>query len=184
MTDDSFFRLAADCDAARAAAERLFQTVTDQLHPQLPMSAEIRHVGATAIPGCLTKGDLDMVVRVARADFAAADERLARLFARNVGSIRTDAFSAFADASRTPHLGVQLTVKGGTLDVFHHFADALRSDPALVERYNALKRAHQDWPMALYRPAKDAFIAGVLRERSLRSRGQSGLTSIQSAPSS
>ncbi|WP_244507627.1 GrpB family protein [Methylobacterium phyllostachyos] len=131
----------------------------------MPASAETRHVGATAIPGCLTKGDLDVAVRVERADFAAADERLARLFARNDGSIRTEEFSAFADASRMPHLGVQLTVKGGALDLFHPFADALRSEPALVERYNALKRAYQNQPMALYRAAKDAFISEVLNIR-------------------
>ncbi|MEL6062513.1 MULTISPECIES: GrpB family protein [unclassified Methylobacterium] len=164
MTNEGLFRL-ADSDAARAAAERLFRAVRDELRPQLPASAEIRHVGATAIPGCLTKGDLDVVVRVARADFADADERLARLFARNEGSTRTDAFSAFADATRAPHLGVQLTVQGGALDLFRLFADALRSDPALVERYNALKLAHQNKPMAPYRAAKDAFIASVLNTR-------------------
>jgi hypothetical protein len=29
-------------------------------------------VGATSIPGCVTKGDLDVVIRVQAADFAAA----------------------------------------------------------------------------------------------------------------
>ena len=34
------------------------------LRPLLP-TAEIEHIGATAIPGALTKGDLDVMVRVA-----------------------------------------------------------------------------------------------------------------------
>ncbi|MCQ9224933.1 hypothetical protein NQ022_10895, partial [Streptococcus suis] len=59
--------------------------------------------------------------------------------------------------------GIQLTVKGGPLDVFHRFAAVLRTDPERVARYNALKRAHHDHPMTLYRAAKDAFIADVLR---------------------
>ena len=77
MSGDQLFRLAADSDAARVAAERLFATVSDQLRALVPPSAEIRHVGATAIPGCLTKGDLDVAVRVERADFAPADRQIA-----------------------------------------------------------------------------------------------------------
>ena len=74
-----------------------------------------RHVGATAIPGCLTKGDLDIVVRVDPSHFTADEGRLAASFDRNVGSIRTDHFAAFEDEEAHPHLRLQLTVKGGCL---------------------------------------------------------------------
>src|SRR4030095_4363123 len=104
-----------------------------------PGSAEVLHTGATAVPGCLTKGDLDIVVRVDRVDFAASEALLADRFRRNTGSIRTDEFAAFEDPDRSPHLGVQLTVKGGALDDFHRFAETLRQDPLLVRRYNDLK---------------------------------------------
>ncbi|SFL29819.1 GrpB family protein [Methylobacterium pseudosasicola] len=163
MIDVERFRLTEDNDAARAAADRLFAVVRVALKPVLPPATEILHVGATAIPGCLTKGDLDLVVRVDGPAFAEAESRLAARFTRNAGSVRTDDFAAFTDAGRTPHLGIQLTVKGGPLDVFHLFAAALRADPERVVRYNALKRAHHDQPMTLYRAAKDAFIADVLR---------------------
>jgi hypothetical protein len=46
-------------------------------------------------------------------------------FARNDGSIRTDSFSAFEDASADPHLGIQLTAIGGPHDFFHLFVDGL-----------------------------------------------------------
>ena len=108
------------------------------------------HVGATAVPGCLTKGDLDVVVRVEPADFAAAEARLAGRFGRNAGSVRTEDFAAFAEAGRSPPLGIQLTVKGGALDIFHAFAAALRGDPALVRRYNALKLRFRGRPMAVF----------------------------------
>lgn len=163
MTHPDTFSLAPDPDAARAAADRLFAAVRRDLVARLPPSAEVLHVGATAIPGCLTKGDLDIAVRVEAADFAAAEAGLAGAFGRNAGSARTDGFAAFEDARRTPHLGIQLTVKGGALDGFHRFAEALRADPALLRRYNDLKRAHHDGPMAPYRAAKDAFVAEVLR---------------------
>ncbi|WP_238280623.1 GrpB family protein [Methylobacterium goesingense] len=133
------------------------------LGPALPTSADIRHVGATAIPGCLTKGDLDLVVRVDAADFPAAEVCLAARFARNAGSIRTEDFAAFADDGQPLPLGIQLTVKGGPFDVFHHFADALRGDAGLLERYNALKTRCDGLPMDAYRDEKSRFIAAVLR---------------------
>lgn len=155
------FRI-VDADAARAAAEALFVVVSERLARMLPGSAQVLHVGATSVPGCLTKGDFDIVVRVAPADFAAADQILACQFARNEGSLRTDTFSGFEDAACEPHLGVQLAAIGGPSDVFHRFAEALRRSPALLEAYNALKREYDGAEMQSYRNAKDVFIASAL----------------------
>jgi GrpB-like predicted nucleotidyltransferase (UPF0157 family) len=163
MTHGDVFFLAADSDAARVAAERLFDDVKDLLTQVLTPSSDILHVGATAIPGCLTKGDLDIVVRVNPVDFAEAEIQIAKHFARNEGSIRTAEFAAFEAETLTPHLGLQLTSKGSAFDFFHRFAEALRTDPDLVRRYNDLKLAYQARPMADYRAAKDAFIAEALR---------------------
>jgi GrpB-like predicted nucleotidyltransferase (UPF0157 family) len=159
------FKLAPDPDAARGAAEALFRKVASELAAVLPPSAEVLHIGATAVPACLTKGDLDIVVRVDRADFTVADALLVERLDRNVGSIRTDDFAAFEDAHRSPHLGVQLTVKGGAFDDFHHFVEALRADPALVRRYNELKQQFHGCPMVDYWAAKDAFVGEVLAAR-------------------
>lgn len=168
MAHPDLFRIAADDRHAREAAERLFGTVKQQLHAVLPATTEILHVGATAVPGCLTKGDLDMVVRVERKDFQAVEAALAARFARNPGSARTVEFAAFEDEACTPHLGIQLTAKGGAFDVFHRFAAALCADPALVNRYNALKITHDGQPMDRYRAAKDAFVADALLHASAK----------------
>lgn len=50
-------------------------------------------IGATALPGCLTKGDLNVVVRVTQNDLDVANSTLDDRFARNVGSIRTNEFA-------------------------------------------------------------------------------------------
>jgi GrpB-like predicted nucleotidyltransferase (UPF0157 family) len=160
MANEPPFAL-VDTERARRDAERLFETVSKSLGQMLPRS-DIRHIGATAVPGCLTKGDLDIVVRVSEADFAAADQVLAAIFLRNEGSIRTEMFSAFEDASGDPHLGIQLVVTEGPFDVFHLFVEALERSPALLEEYNALKRRHEGADMARYRQAKDAFVERVL----------------------
>ena len=126
MAHDETFTLAADPDAACVAAQALFTTVQKELATLLPPSAEILHIGATAIPGCLTKGDLDIVVRVARSDFVNAERVLASHFARNSGSVRTEEFAAYEDDERSPHLGIQLTVMGGANRRFPSF----RGSPA------------------------------------------------------
>ena len=108
--------------------------------------------------------DLDIVVRVPAEDFAAADASLAARFQRNEGSIRTETFSAFEDASCRPHLGIQLVVIDGPLDFFHLFVDALMGSPRLVHAYNALKKRHEGRDMAEYREAKDRFVEQVLAD--------------------
>jgi GrpB-like predicted nucleotidyltransferase (UPF0157 family) len=156
------FELAPDVAAARAAAESLFASICAELAAMLPASADIRHVGATAIPGCLTKVDLDIVVRIDPQDFALADHALEARFKRNLGSVRTASFAAFEDTGASPHLGVQLVAVGSEYDDFHRFAEALRADPVLVGAYNRLKQAWHGKPMDEYRAAKDAFIARAL----------------------
>ena len=156
------FRLAADMAAAHASAAELFAIVLSVIGPRMPPTASILHIGATAIAGCLTKGDLDIVVRVMPEDFTAADVALGDLFARNDGSIRTAAFAAFSDESSTPPLGIQLTAIGGAFDDFHVFAERMAARPDLVARYNSLKRIHDGQPMSDYREAKARFITEIL----------------------
>jgi GrpB-like predicted nucleotidyltransferase (UPF0157 family) len=161
MPAEPNFVLHRDDVEARVNAERLFERVRNELGALLP-SADIRHVGATAIAGCLTKGDLDIAVRVAADQFVIADAALAARFARNIGSGRTDTFSSFEDPGVSPHLGIQLAVAGSEDDFFHHFADALNQDAELIAQYNALKLQFDGQPMDVYRAAKGVFVTTVL----------------------
>jgi len=163
MSSEPPFTL-ADPERAREEAQQLFEAVSQSLAAVLPRDADVRHVGATALPGCLTKGDLDIVVRVSAKDFTDADSVLASRFARNSGSIRTESFSAFEDALSRPHLGIQLVAIDGPFDFFHQFTEALRGSPQLLEEYNALKRSYEGADMALYRTGKDAFVERVLAD--------------------
>jgi GrpB-like predicted nucleotidyltransferase (UPF0157 family) len=161
MADDLYFSV-PDVEGACARAEALYNRVYAALQAVLPGTAIVQHIGATSIPGCLTKGDLDIVVRVQAGDFDQVDAILEGMFARNTGSVRTKDFAAFENPDFDPPLGVQLTTFGGEYDDLHYFADALRSDPALLEQYNALKRAYEGKLMDEYRAAKDRFVASVL----------------------
>ncbi|MCB1479456.1 MAG: GrpB family protein [Rhodobiaceae bacterium] len=151
-----------DSHIAREKADALFERVEADLRTLLHEEVDIRHIGATAIAGCLTKGDLDIVVRVSPERFAESEAALAKRFSRNSGSVRTESFSAFEGNDCHPHLGVQLVAIGGPHDFFHVFAERLRSSPDLLQRYNALKRAYNGADMGSYRAAKDAFIERTL----------------------
>lgn len=127
--------------------------------------ADIQHIGSTAIPGTITKGDLDIVVRVKRTDFAPAAGLLARHYARNTASHRSRSFASFKDDHSRPSLGIQLVVCGSATDHFVAFRDRLRADAKLVRRYNALKRRAVGLSMTEYRRRKSAFIERILTRR-------------------
>jgi GrpB-like predicted nucleotidyltransferase (UPF0157 family) len=88
MADDLYFSV-PDVEGACARAEALYNRVYAALQAVLPGTAIVQHIGATSIPGCLTKGDLDIVVRVQAGDFDQVDAILEGMFARNTGSVRT-----------------------------------------------------------------------------------------------
>ncbi|MGE0115793.1 MAG: GrpB family protein [Steroidobacteraceae bacterium] len=140
-----------------ATAERLFLDVKARLQRMLP-DAEIMHVGSTAIPGALTKGDLDIVVRVAPAYFKEADRQLANLFDRNAGSLRNEEFSAFQDVASNPELGIQLVVKGASDDHFLLWRQLLEQSLELRQAYDELKMRFEGAEMEAYRAAKAIFI--------------------------
>jgi GrpB-like predicted nucleotidyltransferase (UPF0157 family) len=146
------------------AAERLYEIVRRRISTALP-NASIHHVGSTAIRGSLTKGDLDVLVRVSQDSFPEADRALAKMFNRNEGSDRTDSFSAFMDWSVSPDLGVQLVVEGSEHDNFATWVDMLRSNDDLRAAYDDLKAKFHGKDMRAYRAAKDEFFSRILGDQ-------------------
>lgn len=145
-------------DAASLRRERT--RVLHTLARVLP-AAEALEVGSTAVDGVIGKGDLDVLVRVPEGDFPAARAALDGCFRRNPDQLANALYQGYTVDSALD-VAVQLTVKGGPYDDFERFLEALRADPALVDRYNALKRAWHGRPMDAYRAAKAAFIEAVL----------------------
>lgn len=69
--------------------QRCFIDVVNYLRPNIP-DAEITHVGSTAVPNCLTKGDIDIVVRVRKSEFINSMGILDKLFARSDRNTSTE----------------------------------------------------------------------------------------------
>lgn len=123
-------------------------------------NADVHHVGSTGIGTGLTKGDLDICVRVAAGEFERATQRLATRYRRNTGSTWTLTFAAFEDDAEW--VGVQLCVVDGPEDNFVLIRDRLRESPDLLRAYDEIKQRFQGGSMDRYRAEKSAFIERLL----------------------
>jgi GrpB-like predicted nucleotidyltransferase (UPF0157 family) len=150
----------------RASVATAYARHHEWIRAELP-AAEIEHVGSTSIPGALTKGDLDLLVRVDAAGFDPAAGALRALYAVHQPENWTATYASFADpGADDPPVGVQLVVGGSADDaLFGPFRRAMIADPELLAAYNALKRRYDGSDYATYTDAKAAFIARVLPRR-------------------
>jgi GrpB-like predicted nucleotidyltransferase (UPF0157 family) len=139
-------------DAVRGAFRRWSRVIAAVLP-----GVDVQHVGATAVSGSLTKGDLDINVRVPSERFAEADRVLSELMLRNEGSTCTPTFSAFEAAGESPNVGVQLCTIGSEDDFFVWQREKLRADESLRREYDAMKRAFHGRSHDEYREAKAKF---------------------------
>jgi GrpB-like predicted nucleotidyltransferase (UPF0157 family) len=129
-------------------------------------SADVEHVGATAVPGALTKGDVDVLVRVSHPEFTAAVEVLSGRYAIHQPHNWTPTLASFtAPAAAKIGVGIQLVVEGSEPDgFFGPFRDALITSPALLAEYNRLKQQLDGLDYQRYTDRKGEFVERVLRE--------------------
>jgi GrpB-like predicted nucleotidyltransferase (UPF0157 family) len=133
---------------------------------ELVPGAEVEHVGATAVPGALTKGDVDLLVRVGEADFSVAADALGSRYTIHQPHNWTPTLASFSatDAGELP-VGVQLVVRGSKADrFFGPFRDALINSRTLLTEYNELKLRLDGLEYERYTEQKGQFIERVLRE--------------------
>lgn len=150
----------------REAVETAFRRHRRRLLELLP-GADVSHVGSTAVPGALTKGDVDLLVHVSAADFKPAVRALRTAYAVHQRENWTATFASFVDLDAAdPPVGVQLVVCGSDEDLlFEPFIEALTNDPALLDEYNALKTRLNGTDYEHYTREKGAFVERVLGER-------------------
>ncbi len=145
--------------------ERVLSRISSQLRELVP-EAECHHIGATAIPGALTKGDVDVLLRVASGRFQTVVDELKRHFAVKQPENWTAQFASFGDDTgfELP-LGIQVVVGGAPEDFLLFLRDYFASHPEALAEYNRLKMKHAADGPAGYWVAKDGFLAGILAAR-------------------
>ncbi|MEC1153931.1 GrpB family protein [Cytobacillus horneckiae] len=137
------------------------------INERLPF-ADVQHVGSSAIPNSLTKGDLDIQVRVTLEQFPIAVQTLEALYELNEGSSKTDCFRAFKDNSTVPALGVQLTVINSEVDFFWKFREVLLINDKYRKEYDDIKRNYEGKEMDKYREAKSEFFGKLMETPEFR----------------
>lgn len=144
------------------AATHLFERVAEVVRRHVPES-RIEHVGASAVPGAISKDDLDVFVGVPQERFAQTIGALERLgYSVKAGTLRTESLCMLeTDWYPTP-VALQVVENGSRFEMFLTFRDALRRDAALLCQYNDMKRACEGLGEDCYRARKAAFIEGVL----------------------
>ena len=75
----------------RKVVEKTYFTQKERILNLIP-DADIQHVGSTSIPNSLTKGDIDIQVRVYQDQFTQAVEALSAVYESNEGSVKTSEF--------------------------------------------------------------------------------------------
>ncbi len=138
------------------AADHAFERVVASLRAILG-DVEAHHVGSTAIHGSLSKGDLDIQLRVDAVDFAEMKRKLSVAYRENRGGFWSEVGASFKDDGEDPPLGVHLTVRGGTDDIQWRHTALLRERPELRQAYDELKRPFDGGDMDRYRRAKADF---------------------------
>ena len=138
-------------------ADRLFAEQKQRILKIVP-TADVQHVGGTSVPDLLTKGDLDINVRVNQADFRHTHEGLEKIYEINQHKNWTHTFESYKDDdSFELSLGVQLTQIDSDDDDFIKHRDRLLRDKNLVNRFNELKKEFEGKDMVSYREAKAKF---------------------------
>jgi GrpB-like predicted nucleotidyltransferase (UPF0157 family) len=146
-------------DEIAAAAYRILADVRAELAPLLP-AHELLLTGGSSVPGALTKGDVDLHLRVAPADFAAAVAVLRTRYAVVHPEIWQPTLATFTVDAALP-TGIAVTPAGSEHDVrFRVSWQRLAADPAALRAYNAMKQSGA----GEYEHRKSAFFDRLVAE--------------------
>jgi GrpB-like predicted nucleotidyltransferase (UPF0157 family) len=157
-------------EAFAATANAEFEAHRAKIASAVP-DADIHHVGGTSVPGALTKGDLDVQVRVTPEQFAGAVSQLSALYEESKRDVWADGFAAFeapADGLAEP-AAISVVAIGSAYDwCGAALWDLLGAEPDLLRRYNELKTRHDGGSRDDYEDAKNVFFRELLAQHGPR----------------
>ena len=127
----------------------------------LAPGVELEHIGATSMPDGVTKGDVDVNLRVDADRFDQVVGALSSRFDVAQPQNWTETYASFSDTRRGVPLGIQVTVRGSDDDFLVALRDLMRDDPELRHEYDAIKRANARAGRDAYWHAKHDFLRRV-----------------------
>ncbi len=148
-------------DDIRAQIEALFEQVCKRL-TELLGDVQVEHIGSTVIPDSLTKGDLDVLVRVPADRFSEVKAVLNQTFSLNASNSGLGGFASFEAEQFTGSVGIQLLIDTATQPPFLQWRNMLMTDIEIKQEYDELKRRFEGKSMSDYRQAKEGLICKYL----------------------
>lgn len=140
-----------------AKANRVFNEQRARISKLIPY-ADIQHIGSTSIPNSITKGDLDVVVRVPAKKFKSTIEVLQSIYEINQPENWSGTFASFKDEKNLNiDFGAQVVVQDSKSDDFVDLRDILLKNSNLVQELNAIKLKYEGKSMDDYRKEKADF---------------------------
>jgi GrpB-like predicted nucleotidyltransferase (UPF0157 family) len=122
------------------------------------------------MPDGVTKGDVDLNIRVPPNNFAGAVDLLRQRYDIAQPGNWSPTYASFSDPSRALPVGLQVTVIGSADDFLVPLRDLMRSDAGLRHEYDRVKRDAAGLGPDGYWAAKNAFlepiVAQIARSRS------------------
>ncbi|ENX22217.1 hypothetical protein F892_01459 [Acinetobacter vivianii] len=138
---------------------RLFEDYKNKIEQLIPF-AVIEHIGSSAIPNAISKGDLDIYIEVSAKDLVLTIEQLN--FKEKLDTLRTQELCMLESSEHD--VALQIVVSGSEFKNFLTFRDQLRHHPDLVQQYNQLKQRCSGFSPQQYRELKSIFIENVLNQ--------------------
>ena len=123
--------------------------------------AKIEHIGSSAVPGALSKGDLDIFLGVKLEQHSEAVVILEKAgFCIKVGTLRTTELCMLEAPEQD--VAVQVVAIGSEYEFFVEFRNMLLKSKDLLNSYNELKRQSESLEDNEYRNIKSEFIENAL----------------------
>lgn len=133
---------------------------------RLVPTAQVEHIGATSVPGLLTKGDLDLQVSVSLQEFNQAVVLLQTEYSNHQLENWTESFASFkVEGGSDIPVGVQLVVRDSQSDIFVKSRDLLLAQPEKLAELNQLKQFHANGDMDTYIKHKGEFFTALVMNK-------------------
>jgi GrpB-like predicted nucleotidyltransferase (UPF0157 family) len=145
--------------------KKLFLTYKEKLQEIYP-DFEIEHVGGSSIPEALTKGDLDIAVRIPKEKFLFAISEGKKFYEVYHPTLWSEHFALLVDWVDETKVNILLVVKDGPWDTYVLVRDFLISNKGRLREYNEIKDAYLKEAITKeeYFAKKDSFFKKVLHQ--------------------
>ena len=124
----------------------------------------VEHVGGTSLADGITKGDVDVNLRVPPERMAEAVSCVESCFPAAQRENWTPTFASFSDPSHELPVGIQVTALGGPEDKMVALRELFLRRPELLEEYAACKRRAAASGPEGYWEAKNELLQRIIRD--------------------